>query len=385
VHHNHGLFSYYYLNEVITTQSGWFEMENEARKVRNLLRELITFSADETQEKGDWITSVLEVLGYKHSPPINTHPGGRGYRTLDNLPSELSLRIATNGQTWRLYERETYKHAGYYAVDMFDLLQRDAQDFMYFYAFFRYDAFTTNWLRSTLEESNHFVQYVRDKLQEQIYDAVELIAQGFLDYRRNELRLTPETTHTINEQSVVLLFRLLYVLYAESRNILPMVVSDTYRTRQSFEALKRQIVAGLELGGLDSDHSAYYTALQDLFFALDQGNPRFSLFPYQGKLFSNAEYPFLAKHIVGDAYLARAIEKLVRIPLNDGPFHTGSKLIFVDYRDLKVQYLNSIYRGQVYLQRGCFEVSGPAVRTSMERTLAPVLAEITEQLVTEDD
>ena len=49
-----------------------------------------------------------------------------------------------------------------------------------------------------------------------------MIAQGFLDYRRNRLEANPATLRLIYEQSLVLLYRLLFIFYAESREILPI-------------------------------------------------------------------------------------------------------------------------------------------------------------------
>src|SRR5439155_6044890 len=122
--------------------------------------------------------------------------------------SELPWGILTDGRYWRLYERDTSKNNVYFAVDLIDLLERDDREaFLYFYAFFRQQAFTEGWLDETLKGSSDYAQKLSDTLEDQAYEALELIAQGFLDFRRNRLQPTPETLATIYEQSLVLLYR----------------------------------------------------------------------------------------------------------------------------------------------------------------------------------
>ena len=79
----------------------------------------------------------------------------------------------------------------YYAVDLDALLAADAYAFNYFYAFFRAQAFTSGFLQQVLSQSQDFAQKVTDDLEQQVYDALTEIAQGFIDYRPNNLTTTP--------------------------------------------------------------------------------------------------------------------------------------------------------------------------------------------------
>ena len=61
--------------------------------------------------------------------------------------SELAWGILTDGRIWRLYHRDSSKHNNYYAVDLEALLDLgEAESFLYFYAFFRREAFSREWL-----------------------------------------------------------------------------------------------------------------------------------------------------------------------------------------------------------------------------------------------
>jgi type I restriction-modification system DNA methylase subunit len=312
--------------------------------------------------------------------------------------SERPWGILTDGKIWRLYHRDSSKYNVYYAVDLDALLSGSLENFGYFYAFFRLEAFTTGWLERVLKGSEDFAQRLSDKLEGAVFEALELIAQGFLEYRRN--RLTPASLRQIYEQSLVLLYRLLFVFYAESREILPLD-NEQYRRLMSMESIKREVAnhfrfnaplpparltpphsqargegseaagsaetplpafkpsppaplpqgegslkvplherseMGMERGrgSLSRDNGHYYTRLADLFFAIDSGSRDYDVPPYNGRLFSDREHPFLAENAVGDLFLAPALDKLARVDDN-------GKRVFVDYRDLDARHLGSIY------------------------------------------
>jgi hypothetical protein len=267
-----------------------------------------------------------------------------------------------------------------------------------------------------LAGSEDFAQKLTDRLEGEVYNALELIAQGFLDFRRNRLTATPETLREIYEQSLVLLYRLLFIFYAESREILPLNANRLYTTQHSLNAIKRDVCTAIDFNhALNPDSSATYSRLRDLFFAIDAGDPRLDIPAYNGRLFSDEEHPFLRNHVVGDLHLVSALDKLARV---EGIAPSG-KLgrVFVDYRDLEVRHLGSIYEklleyelaaadtplalkggeyipagekpikevGQVYLKTGSNQrkVTGSyytpdyIVRFIVEKTLEPLLTEIT--------
>ena len=88
------------------------------------------------------------------------------------------------------------------------------------------------------------------------------------------------------------------------------------------------------------DSNDIHNQLRYLFFAIDAGDTRLDLPPYNGRLFSDKEHPFLENNTVGDAYLVPALDRLARVDVTENR-HT--KRVFVDYRDLEVRHLGSIY------------------------------------------
>ncbi|PSP41772.1 hypothetical protein BRC68_13850 [Halobacteriales archaeon QH_6_64_20] len=101
----------------------------------------------------------------------------------------------------------------------------------------------------------------------------------------NSLRIDPEDTARLNElkeQSLVLLYRLMFVLYAESRDLIDPDDAHTTEYEQNFslDRLRREIVA--EVGeaasgrAFEREYSTYATGmwsrLEDLFSLIDDGN-----------------------------------------------------------------------------------------------------------------
>jgi type I restriction-modification system DNA methylase subunit len=488
---NNGLFADYYLENIVPKQPEWDEALFASGKAA--LTELQTLRAglnpaalDEVQLEEHWIKPVLHILGHHYAVQGKIRYRDSGHRKPDYFLlaskaeadaitsevyassqlthvvavadakrwgskldqaspkernpsqqideylrySERPWGILTDGRYWRLYHRDTSKYNTYYAVDLDALLDAgDTNSFLYFYAFFRLEAFTSGWLTKVLAGSEDFAQKLTDKLEDEVYDALELIAQGFLDYRRNNLNPDPATLREIYQQSLVLLYRLLFIFYAESREILPMD-NDGYKTQLSMTSIKNEVMNTLNSGrSLDADSGRIYNRLRDLFFAIDAGSPRSSVPPYNGRLFSDKEHPFLADKIVGDEQLIPALDKLARVDDDDSRKRPddNNKRVFVDYRDLEVRHLGSIYEklleyeldiatepltvrggqyatakanekvekqpGEVYLRTGSNErkVTGSyytpdyIVRFIVEKTLEPLLSAIRERYATQDE
>lgn len=168
--------------------------------------------------------------------------------------------ILTNGRLWRLYHRDTaHKLDHYYEVDLYELaMGEDVSRFLFFYGFFRREAFNEGplGLASLLRGSADYARGVGESLKTQVYEALRHVAQGFLDYRQNGLEADPDTLQEIYDSSLILLYRLLFVLYAEARELLPLNASRDYHDSYSLEAIKRDVAQDLDAGRVLQPHSA---------------------------------------------------------------------------------------------------------------------------------
>ncbi len=272
----------------------------------------------------------------------------------------LDWGILTNGRRWRLYHKDTaHKLDRFYEVDLPDLLARDdPAAFLFFYGFFRRAAFDPHplGLDTLLQASTEFARGIGENLKQQVYAALRHLAQGFLDYAPNGLHIgigTGEASpaaisseriaavgdaaplQVIYDHCLIVLYRLLFALYAEARELLPLRESELYRRAYSLDAMKQQVAQTLDSGmPLLASSALYWPRLRTLFRMIDTGEPDLKISTFNGGLFDPQRYPFLEQHSIGDARLLQALDLLTRV-----------KRQFVDYRDLAERHLGTIYEG----------------------------------------
>ena len=255
--------------------------------------------------------------------------------------------ILTNGRQWRLYHRQTsYRLDSFYEVDLAALLSKngDLETFRYFYCLFRRDAFSpdasgTSFLDRVLGESQQHTIAVSDDLKNRVYDALRLLIGGFLDFPRNGFDKTNPPLHEIHTNCLILLYRLLFILYAESRDLLPLNNRD-YAMQYSLDHLATDIHEKLEGGiAFAPGASLYWTGLRQLSTLVNDGWED-HIPQYNGGLFNPQQHPFLENHEIGDDSLAQVIELLTRT-------EKGERIA---YRDLDVRHLGNIYEGLLEFQ-----------------------------------
>ena len=343
---------------------GFFETEADA-----------TDAFQRREEGGDFYQNAIAVADAKRwGRKLDTR--GKKKRDYENPSHQIDqyLRftsttwgVLTNGQKWRLYYKPTsHKLDSYYEIDLPTVLETgNLEEFKYFYLFFRHEAFVPDasgdaFLDDVYEESNLFAQDLGQDLQDNIYHAIVQLSEGFLQYPENDL--DEDKLNLIHDSSLIYLYRIIFVLYAEAegRDLLD-TNNEIYESQYSLNQLKQEVAEELESGDpkyrdwQDNLHSQ----LDELFTLIDQGSkskgiPEEDLYipAYNGGLFrtdpdesGSKEARFLANNVVGDEHLARVIELLTRSESSN-----GAGKIFVDYSSLDVRHLGSIYEGLLEYQ-----------------------------------
>jgi type I restriction-modification system DNA methylase subunit len=275
--------------------------------------------------------------------------------------SRVRWGILTNGRYWRLYERERSSAGGvFYEINLEDLLRRnDPEAFKYFYLFFRREAFLPDhsgrsFIDRVFQGSIEYATAVGDRLKESVYDALCHLMNGFLNYQANGLTGTdPATVKVVHENCLIVLYRMLFILYAEDRNLLSCD-NEHYR-HYCLRDLHREINRALRAQrSFMPQTTGHWNHLLNLFGLIDKGFPEGDVPAYNGGLFSFVRHPHIAhepqigqkRWEIGDRSLAVAIDLLAydRKSWNE----PGSKDI--DYNSLDVRDLGSIYEGLLELQ-----------------------------------
>jgi type I restriction-modification system DNA methylase subunit len=266
--------------------------------------------------------------------------------------SGVKWGILTNGRLWRLYSQDTsFRLDINYEIDLPRLLAaRDLEAFKYFFLFFRRQAFVADaeglrFLDGVYQGSLEYAQAVGDDLKENVYKALRLLAEGFLHTRDN--RLDPDRDlEEIHANSLVFLYRLLFINYAEDRGLLPRD-NALYRDSYSLVAMEREIASKAQRReSIAPLQATYWGKLKTLFDLINQGSAALGIDPetmevppYNGGLFDPQKHPFVEKHKVEDRWLAHVIDLLGRSQAE------GVGRGFVDYSNLDVRHLGSIYEG----------------------------------------
>ena len=139
----------------------------------------------------------------------------------------------------------------------------------------------------------------------------------------------------VREAALVLLYRLMFLLYAEDRGLLP--VRDRGYEHYALRERVREHVGRLKGEGYVFPASTHYwNAIDDLCRAIDRGDGLIGLPAYNGGLFDAARAPLLGRVRLPDAVMADIVDAL---SFRRGP--DGRR--YINYRELGVQQLGSIY------------------------------------------
>lgn len=191
------------------------------------------------------------------------------------------------------------------------------------------------------EESKRYAVELRARFRDRVYEkVVPLIVRGLATAATQAG--TPVAPHELYRSTLALLFRLLFVLYAEDRNLLPL--ENPFYRQRSLTARLAQIQRVVEDGGRGFDKRAtdIWDDLRSIFVAVRDGHTEWGIPPYDGGLFEDggetAEGRILATVRLPNAILGPALYDLAI----DRDLEGSGK---VDFGDLGVRHLGTIYEG----------------------------------------
>jgi type I restriction-modification system DNA methylase subunit len=309
------------------------------------------------------------------------NPGQRVVSLLEK--AEAPWIVVTNGRLWRLYSpRAQSRASNYYEIELDEASGQialhpsgPAEGFRYFWLLFRRQSFERissggeakprSLLDRLFDGSQQYAAELGESLKERVFEQIfRLLAEGFVanirDREEQTNALSQERLDSIFQGVLTLLYRLLFLLYAEARDLLPVRETLEY-SGVSITAIKREIgdAAGPLLDAVPgklkkhyrSDSHALYDRLSRLFGVIDRGDADLNVPAYNGGLFiskpraddENAEAAaarFLAEHKVPDLFFAQALDLLAR---DEDP--KSHQLVAIDFKSLGVRQLGSIYEG----------------------------------------
>ena len=258
--------------------------------------------------------------------------------------------ILTNGAVWRLYDNRTRpRSSAYFEVEVPAVLDEDHEDELRtFFLLFRRRAFTrdegatTTFVETALAEGRRYEERVAQDLSgvvfNEIYPTLVTALAEKSDAPLSEVR----------DAALIFLYRVLFVLYAEDRGLLP-VNNKRYAFYSMRRRVRDEVAEGMNAhgGAFSGRVSIFYDRLAGLFRQIGLGDPVIGLPPYNGGLFSADAAPLLETAKLTDFTVARIVYGLSHTngtpSIVTGTGQTEFKPRFVNYRDMSVQQLGSIY------------------------------------------
>jgi len=296
-------------------------------------------------------------------------PSGQILRYLSRAEVQSERRIQwailTNGRHWRLYfQGAKSRLEEYFEVDLAWLLglkgiQGDLEATARPAAFasdqawsdhllavlwlmFRREAFLPGadgrtFHQIALAEAREWESKVRQSLAGVVFGEV------FPDLMRALVRADPQAPEaldaahlsTVREAAFTLLYRLLFALYAEDRDLLPKRDPNYGGLSRLRDDIAERVDAGTTLSGR---RKGYARVCAELFVTIDEGDDTLGVPPYNGGLFSERTpaTELLDRAALPDADFAPLLDRLARTE-KDG------RRVRINFRDLSVQQLGSIY------------------------------------------
>lgn len=358
---NEGLLSLHELTNGTRKRGDWLSSVEKAKnilgKTRNDLISALGFSSTrldnltELLTAGDERTALAVLLNDNEIPEIsadrfnNVSPVSYALTKADK--ERLPWVVMVQGDRIRIYNTKNIGvgrrgRTETYVECQSSLLSSD--DVGLLWLLFSADALKEGGtIDSILEESKRFAADIADRLRERIYDiVVPQLAMG-ISRERNLSNPTKEQLSFTYQMALTVLFRLLFIAYAEDRDLLPYKNNEAYRRRslkqKSIELAK---AASNQTPVSQGDH--HWSEINLLWKAVFHGNLEWGVPAYDGTIFSSDEAispdgAAIAQITLPNTFFEEALRGLLLIESDDSSYAP------VDFRSLSVREFGTIYEG----------------------------------------
>ena len=321
----------------------------------------------------------------------------------DKTYGKLRWGILTNGAKWRLY------YAGaigitdnFFELDLANILMLEDYKnkkhelseiqiehwIKVFHTVFSKNSFIPRpvddktVLEALLLEGQYYQKRVGDEISDKVFNHV------FPILVRSIASSSPETDlGEVRDAALIVLYRLLFILYAEDRELLP-VHSEKYKDLGLRHNLRNRIRNSSSLVNDNSKiYSRYWLEIRLLFDLLDKGDESTGFPQYNGGLFDGEAHSLLEEIKINDYTIVEIVDALSFEKTDNGRE-------YVSYRNLSIQQLGAIYerlleyrvsrvKGKIVVQpntfsrknTGSYYTSEDLVELVIKETIKPLIEE----------
>ncbi len=197
--------------------------------------------------------------------------------------------------------------------------------------------------QAILERSEIFAADLGTRLRSRVYESVVPGIAKAIAQARKLRKPTAEQLRETYEMALLVLFRLLFVAYAEDKDLLPYQRSHSYRSH-SLKEIARRLQSAIETKTALSNEDFCWNEVSQLWKAVDRGNRTWNVPPYDGGLFStDDDAPAASRALdalsIPDRAFAPALAALLLDRTAEGTLGP------IDFRSLGVREFGTIYEG----------------------------------------
>lgn len=278
----------------------------------------------------------------------------------------LDFAFLTDGKLWRIYGR-FFTHsdpdfaANFIEFDLAGILaEPDPEKQAFYFKCFAWFFGAFAWKRNLIAAyrgSQNLSQEVSRELNRQVFTALELLSTGIwrniqADIKKGAINARPrlafygvdadhlrdpimrrKALDLVYQESVVYLLRILFLLYAEDRDMLSQKV-----IKKKEGILDRLRAANAPIGRITDDHPGFKASLS---WELSQCFSRIDA-QYDGGVFSNPKHPLLYDLAVDPILFANMMDNLCRVYIGTGKQRRATT---VDFGSISVRELGTLYEG----------------------------------------
>ena len=368
---NRGLLSDHVLHHLLPKSPDWSRACRSALPLLEVQGTQLLKSLGFTIRPHDRLTSILEAQGGDVAVAVLLQPEELPDQNLERFngfsPVSYAISVAerknlrfvvlVQERMVRLYPAQIGMGVGQrgrtetYIELHLDLVRQDQAG--YLWTLFSGEALVPEgFLDQLLRDSQRFAGDLAENFRERIYrEVVPRLAQGLAAARRGQGPPRRDELADIYQIALTILFRLLFIAYAEDKDLLPYEWNDSYRKR-SLKGLAEELADRVrKAGGLgcvdqirwDPHSHALWEQVRQLFFAVERGHLQWGVPAYDGRLFSSDPDVSPVGHRIAsleltDSLFAPVLCHLLLVGTEQG---VGP----VDFRSLSVREFGTIYEG----------------------------------------
>jgi len=187
-----------------------------------------------------------------------------------------------------------------------------------------------------------FAVEIHNELTVNVYEALKTLSEGIIEDKSNNLSLSDETLEEIRPHIFTLLYRIIFILYAEDRGIFPVEDKDpTYKEEFSLKWIKEEWLLKVTNRKKLAEYQVQ-KKLKNLFKLIELGSeafdyPKFSMRSYYGRLFDREINSKLESWKISNSHLLETLNLLTRTKDRSGNY------FFLDYAALETRHLGAVY------------------------------------------